>query len=159
LLFSRSMRRSGPLLVLALAGACAAPRLEVPAPTGGWKAAPAREGGVAYHHAKAGGTIAANRTCEDVEDVPLDVLTNHLLIGVEERKEASRRPLTVAGRGALRTRLDGKIDGVPVGLDLVVLKKDGCVYDLMLVGSPQRVEALAPEFERFVARFAPEARR
>ena len=42
------------------------------------------------------------------------------------------------GREALRTVARAKLDGVPRELELVVLKKDGCVYDFALVAPPGR---------------------
>jgi hypothetical protein len=141
------------LLPLVLACGCAAPRYRVTPPAAGWQRVGTPGDSVAFSH-PAGGTMAAHATCQDAEDVPLDVLTNHLLFGVEQRRERSRVPTTVSGRGALRTRLTGTLDGVPVGLDLVVLKKDGCTYDLLLIAAPGTIAARQPEFERFVAGFS-----
>jgi len=146
------------LIPLGLACGCAAPRYRVAEPPAAWQRIGSTGDSLAFHH-PAGGVIAANATCDDREDVPLDVLTNHLLFGIEQRRERPRTPLTVDGRGALRTRLSGTLDGVPVALDLVVLKKDGCVYDLLLVAGPAQVAAREPEFERFVAGFSTKAPR
>src|SRR5579863_1939580 len=76
-----------------------------------------------------GGTILVNGTCEGVTDVSLDVLTNQALFGVEHREVVSREMITLDGRDALRTQVKGTMDGVPVELELVVLKKDDCTYD------------------------------
>lgn len=119
----------------------------------GWQRQHVAAGALAFHH-KDGGTIAAHGSCERADDVPLDVLTNHLLIGVESRYERSRQGLTLDGRAALRTRVDAELDGVPVTLDLVVVKKDGCVYDLSMVASPAAFAARRPDFDRFVVAFA-----
>ena len=104
-------------------------------------------------HPVAGGTIASHASCADADDVPLDVLTNHLLFGLEHKQERSRRPLTLDGRAALRTRLEATLDGVPLALDVVVMRKDGCTHDLMLIAPRGDLARLEPEFERFVARF------
>jgi hypothetical protein len=145
------MHRLLLLIVIAVAGCGAAAfRLTPPA---GWNPAQHTEGATIYQHGD-GGAIAAGKHCGEAEDVSLDVLTNHLLIGVERRAERSRRSLVVDGRAALRTQLDGAVDGVPVAFDLVVIKKDGCAYDLMLVGARAEVERRRPDFERFVASFA-----
>ena len=137
-----------PLALALLVAGCATAR---PATLGDeWR--PVRAGG--FRHAD-GGTIAANKVCGDADDVPLDVLTNHLLFGVEHKREHARTPLTLAGRAALRTRLDATLDGVAVALDLVVLKKDGCTYDLMLIARPDALARRQPDFDRFVAGFQP----
>jgi hypothetical protein len=118
-----------------------------------WRRVQVTEGQLAFHHA-GGGTIVANGSCEPREDVSLDVLTNHLLFGIEDRREQSRIRFDLDGRAALRTRLAGTLDGVPVALDLVVLKKDGCTYDLGLAASPAVYPLRQPDFERFFRGFA-----
>jgi hypothetical protein len=100
-----------------------------------------------------GGTLAVNATCPHREDAPLHVLTNHLLFGIEAQREKSRTPITLDGRAGLRTRLTGELDGVPIEMELVVLKKDGCAYDLQLVTSPQRFAARQPDFDGFLRGF------
>jgi hypothetical protein len=99
-----------------------------------------------------GGTIYANVECDKTDDAPLDVLTNHLLFGVDIKDER-RKEITLAGRKALRTRVQGEVDGVPVHLDTVVLMKNGCTYDLALIAAPERFAEVEEEFDRFVAGF------
>ena len=100
-----------------------------------------------------GGTILVNGICQGIKDVPLDVLTNQALFGVQDKVVLSRDPMTLDGRDALRTRLTGTMDGVPVELELVVLKKNDCTYDLQLVSGPGVFASLAPAFRQFVDGF------
>jgi hypothetical protein len=118
----------------------------------GWQAVRSDAELRAFHHVE-GGTIAAHGSCGDGDDVSLQVLTNHLLFGIEDRHEQSRVPLVVDGRAALRTRLDGTLDGVRVAMDLVVIKKNGCTYDLLLIAPPAQWARRQPAFERFIAGF------
>jgi hypothetical protein len=101
----------------------------------------------------AGGSILINATCEGISDVPLDVLANQALFGVEQKLEQGRELFTLDGRAALRTRLTGSLDGVPVALDLVVMKKDNCTYDLELVAGEREFSDRDQEFWRFVQGF------
>lgn len=118
-----------------------------------WRRVQVADGQLAFHH-DGGGTILAHATCEARVDVSLDVLTNHLLFGIEGARERSRIPLSLDGRRALRTRVDGALDGVPIALDLVVLKKDSCTYDLELASSPEVFARRQADFERFFTGFA-----
>jgi hypothetical protein len=118
-----------------------------------WRRVQVADGQLAFHH-EDGGTILAHATCEARGDASLDVLTNHLLFGIEEARERSRRPLLLDGRRGLRTRVDGELDGVPIALDLVVLKKDSCTYDLELASSPDVFARRQADFERFFTGFA-----
>ena len=116
----------------------------------GWERVRHQGDTVAFHHA-GGGTIVRARSCGDGDDVPLDVLTNHLLLGIENRHERARRPLVVDGRAALHTELDATLDGVRVALDLVVFKKDGCTVDVYLVAPLPSFAARRADFDRYVA--------
>lgn len=118
-----------------------------------WQRVQVADGQLAFHH-REGGTILAHATCEPDGDPSLEVLTRHLLIGVEEPRELSRAPLSLDGRRALRTRVDGRVDGVAVAFDLVVLKKDGCTYDLALASAPAQYSSRQNDFERFFQGFA-----
>ena len=106
-------------------------------------------------HDVAGGSISTSSSCNVSDsDGPLDVLTNHLLFELESVHEHARVPYVLAGRAALRTTLDAKLDGVEVGLDLVVLKIDGCSVDLQLVAARGTLPARRADFDTFVAGFS-----
>jgi hypothetical protein len=118
-----------------------------------WQRVQVADGQLAFHH-RAGGTILAHASCDVRGDPSLEVLTRHLLIGIEAPRELSRAALALDGRRALRTRVDGRLDGVAVAFDLVVLKKDGCTYDLALAAAPDVFPSRRTDFERFFQGFA-----
>jgi hypothetical protein len=100
-----------------------------------------------------GGAILVNASCHGIKDLPLDVLTNQALFEVEGQREKSRDVMTLDGRAALRTRLSGSVDGVTVELDLVVMKKGRCTYDIQLVAGGDTFAAREQDFYNFVAGF------
>jgi len=100
-----------------------------------------------------GRAIAANATCEGHDDPPLPVLTRHLLLGFTEREERFQRLVPLDGREALRSHYAAKLDGVPVELELVVLKKDGCVFDFSYVAPRGRYAARLGDFDALLAGF------
>jgi hypothetical protein len=118
-----------------------------------WQRVQVADGHLAFHH-RAGGTIVASASCDRFIDLSLDLLTNQLLYGVEGRQEAARTRIPLDGRMALRTQMNGRLDGVPIALDMVVMKKDGCTYDIVLASSPQQHQKRQPDFERFFSAFA-----
>jgi hypothetical protein len=132
--------------------AAASPDYRVGALEDDWRPFAAAGSDVAYKH-KDGGTIFANRLCSSAEDVPLDVLTNHLFFDMKIAREISREEITLAGRAALRTHVIAELDGVPVELDLVVLKKDGCTYDMALVSDQNSYQDRRADFEVFLRGF------
>ena len=74
-------------------------------------------------------------------------------MGFTERQELSQQLVPLDGREALRSRHTAKLDGVPVELELVVLKKDGCVFDFTYVAPPGQAEARMPDFDALLAGF------
>ena len=118
-----------------------------------WQRIGSRGARLAFRH-RQGGTLIVNAECPPPDDAPLDVLTNHLLFGLGARKEVARRSLTLDGREALRTEVTAELDGVPIALDLVVLKKDGCLYDLQLAAAPATLGQRQPDFTTFVSGFS-----
>lgn len=117
-----------------------------------WQLRHGKGADVVFLH-RGGGTIAASAQCPSGEDVPLDVLTNHLLFGFESQQQLGRVLFTLDGRQALRTHLRGEFDGVPIELGLVVLKKDGCTYDLQLITAPDQFASRQRDFDAFVQGF------
>ncbi len=109
---------------------------------------------LAFAEDRTGRAIAINATCEGHDDPPLPVLTRHLLMGFTERAEqAPQRLVPLDGREALRSRYTAKLDGVPVELELVVLKKDGCVYDFSYITPLGEAEARRADFDTLLAGF------
>jgi hypothetical protein len=100
-----------------------------------------------------GHAMSVNATCKGHDDPPLDVLTRHLLMGFTERQEVAQEKVVVDEREALRSRYRAKLDGVPVELLLLVLKKDNCVYDFSYVAPLGRFEERVEDFESLVRGF------
>lgn len=105
-------------------------------------------------HDPSNGTVSVNSTCTEYEDVPARALMNQLLMGTTERAYRLDETVTVDGRAAQHAIVDLELDGVPVEIDVYLLVKDGCVYDLMHVAARDRAAQSRPMFERFVHGFA-----
>ncbi|MFO0692348.1 MAG: hypothetical protein U0230_02220 [Polyangiales bacterium] len=164
-----------PLLLLSLcASACggaghlsggvyedAQARYHVGEPAGGFR--PLDVGGrtdLAWADESQGAVLEVDSRCEPALDIPLVALTNHLLVGFTEREDVEEQALVpLDGREALRTHVRAKLDGVPREMMMLVLKKDGCVHDFVLVAPPGAAfEATRPALDRVVAGFRTEPR-
>jgi hypothetical protein len=108
---------------------------------------------LAFSEDNTGRALSVNSTCQGHDDPPLPVLTRHLLMGFTESREVSKELIALDGREALRSRHTAKLDGVPVELELVVLKKDGCVFDFTYVAPPGQAQARMPDFDALIAGF------
>src|SRR4051812_47530944 len=97
-----------------------------------WKRVPFADNDLAWV-AEHGQLIAMNSTCRNFDDAPLDVLTNHLMMGFTNKLQVDRKGFTMDGREALESTYTARLDGVPVDITVTVLKKDDCVYDFTYV--------------------------
>ena len=153
-------------LVLALCGGCAYRPASKTAICSGrdcyevgglgqeWKSITLEDGAAGFFNATTGSVILGYASCrDDAEATPLSSLTAHLLVGYSDRRERSSELIAFAQREALRSVIDAKLDGVPVVLDLYVLKRDGCIFDLCFVARPASYDAGLPDFRRFVEGF------
>jgi hypothetical protein len=108
---------------------------------------------LAWHHPSYG-TISVNATCKQYEDVPARALLNQLLIGTTAREYRVEETVTLDGRAAQHLLADVEMDGVPITIDVYLIVKDGCVYDLTHVAGRERAESARPVFQKFVSQFA-----
>lgn len=121
-----------------------------------WRRIGFAENDLAWATKDTGHIIATNATCKDHGDPTLEVLTGHLLIGFDERTLTDRKPFTLDGRAALRSFYDVSIDGVPAEVEVVVLKKNGCIHDFTYVSPRGQRAAQQAAFDALVSGFAQE---
>ena len=119
-----------------------------------WSPIRVDEANLAYRDDAHRASVLANGRCGRKDnDTPLSALTAHLVMGTTAREVASQETIPFDGREAMHTRMQAKLDGVLLAYDMFVLKKDGCVYDLVYVGDPSAFEGGVPAFEHFVSGF------
>jgi hypothetical protein len=104
---------------------------------------------LAYRDEAREGSTMFDVRCGRASDAPLTVLTEHLIMGTTARDFVSQETLPLDDREALHTLMRAKLDGVPMQYDIYVMKKDGCVYDLVYVAPPARFTAGAADFDHF----------
>lgn len=117
-----------------------------------WTRLQVSEGQVAFVVPGTGATLSAHAECRRT-DAPLRALTLHILNGFTERKVAAERFFSFAAREAMGTSLTARLDGVPMQLEVVVVKKDACVFDFVYTAPPERFAERRPDFERFLGGF------
>ena len=120
----------------------------------GWSETKVAGMAVAFYHKEYGATAGVAPICDGVGDSTLESLAQQELVGLEERQTLEEARVTVDGREAIDWVVKGSVDGVEMRVNLVVFRKDGCVYDLNLVSRPDRFDEARQEFRGFVAGFA-----
>lgn len=118
-----------------------------------WKKIRVSDASLAYRDEAHDASILVNARCASLDqDTPLHALTSHLLIGTTEREVLEQAVEPFDDREAMHTRVTAKLDGVPRVFDVFVLKKDGCVYDLVFVAAPGSEDGIS-EFQTFARAF------
>jgi len=120
---------------------------------GGWDRMRLRAYTIAFHNEDMGATISTDAFCGSLyEDVPLPTLTSQLFGGVEDFEITKTYEFTLNERGALRTIAKGTLDGVPLNFDIVVLKKNKCMFDFICVAPDDNetdIMTITSDFEQF----------
>jgi hypothetical protein len=159
-------RTSVVLLLLSLFAACGGASLkgsvyrgdglafrlgEIP-PT--WQRIGVSNARLAFRDEEADATVLVNGRCgKDGDDVPLLALTKHLFMSFTDREILEQTVVPMDEREAMHTVMRAKLDGVPKVFDVYVLKKDGCVYDLVGIWAIGKFEAHRAAFETFASGF------
>jgi hypothetical protein len=120
----------------------------------GWRSIRVSDADLVFRDAAHEASVLVNGRCIPEDgDAPLASLTEHLLMGTTERDFLVEETIPLDSREARHTVLKAKLDGVLMGYDIFVMKKNGCVYDLVYVGDPAAMQAGAPTFESFAKGF------
>lgn len=125
----------------------------VPIPSKDWRRVEIRGGDLAYYHEPDESTLLINSDCRRVQDVPLKALTFQLLIGMTEEKILKQEAISLDQREALMTTAQAKVDGVFRMFKIVVLKKDNCVFDIILAADKQSFSERESDFDALVNGF------
>jgi hypothetical protein len=100
-----------------------------------------------------GNTIAILSDCSSQTDSPLSSLESDTLSVFSDPKINKTTERQYNGRIALFTSAEGFIDGVPMHISLVTLKKNGCDFTLSFFGRKQFKDTEVSAFEKFVKEF------
>ena len=119
-----------------------------------WESNSSKARVAAYYNANSVSTIYSSAFCDkQFDDARLTELAQQLESGLEDRSPAKRVPVSIGKHEALQTQFTGKLDGVEVAVQAIVLKKNGCSFDFVLIQNAQsRVEALH-DFQKFYQGF------
>lgn len=91
--------------------------------------------------------------CDEQGDSTLEQYTDHLRIDWTDWQVLEQARERIEERDALRTVVDGKLDGVPRRSEFVVLKKNGCLFDLRYSAKPSTFERGRADFRAVVSAF------
>lgn len=92
--------------------------------------------------------ITLQSDCNPDNEVTLESLEADAKSAFDRAQTQSTKELTFQNRRALRSRVDGDIDGVLLSMEILTLKKDGCRYVVTFSG--KTIQSELPIFETFI---------
>ena len=124
-------------------------------PGEGWRPLRTRlpEVQVAWIHPGYAGVIELHAACNEQGDSSLEQYTDHLRIDWTDWAVQSQTREQVIEREALRTVVLASLDGIPRKNELVIVKKNGCLFDLRYSAHPDRFDDGRADFQRVVSGF------
>lgn len=129
-------------------------RYEVGDPGAAWARVTPGSADKAWYSADLAATIYTDSNCGSrFDDRELSALADSVAFGMITGDPLSEQELMVDDRAALLRTVDGRLDGVGFRLGVAVLKKDACVYDLLLVAPRSSFDQAWPHFEAVLAGF------
>jgi len=106
-----------------------------------------------WRNPKNGNAISYLSDCSDQSDPSLLSIEQGVLSGLNPYSYESQTELTFDGRGARKSRVKGTVDGVASVVDLLVFKRNNCIYILSYVGLQQKHSEDQQRFDTFMERF------
>lgn len=108
---------------------------------------------IAWQNEKSGNTIAVLSECSETRDPSLADLESEVSEVLTDSRVIKTENLTFEDRAALRSLVEGKIDGVSASVDVLTFKKNSCAYTLTYMGRSQGFEKDRGVFETFLKGF------
>lgn len=105
----------------------------------------------AWISSESGNTISYFSDCKS--DPSLDSLTTQTLSALGDLKVISEKETSFNGREAKESLAEGRVDGVPVKLSILVFKKNSCNYTLTYGGTLANFPQETNTFEMFKSQF------
>ena len=109
---------------------------------------------MAWKNVRNGNSISYLTECDSSTDPSLNHITQSILNSFEKPKLMSRNRVRYNGRSALRTKVVGEVDGVPSMFDVVVLKKNNCIYIFTYVALTETFNGDIESFNSFLNGFS-----
>jgi len=129
-------------------------RYTVHQPGDGWARVSSGGADKAWFHKQSSAAIYFDSNCQDrFEDGKLSALLTHLTFGIARGEPIREQAMQIDGRAALARVQAGMLDGVKVKLGAVVTKKNGCLYDALLIAPPSTFESQWSTFVEVVSGF------
>jgi len=109
---------------------------------------------VAFYDQSSQSTIATNAFCrETFEDAQRADLISSMTGGISRLKILHEEELELDDRTALKRHMSGELDGVPIELEHVLVKKNNCMFDFVAISEVPMTDKVQTDFASFYQSF------
>lgn len=120
----------------------------------GWQRLDTGVRAISFYNDQYGASITTDAFCgKSIEGRRVDSLGGEMLTALQDREVTSEKNLKLGGRGAVRQKVKGKLDGVNVLLDLVIVSKNACAFDFYSISQESSAPEVEAAFEGFFGGF------
>lgn len=124
--------------------------ITVVAPSGAYEKTSSKHVDQGWIHSKNGTTISYLSDCGDTADISLKQMELTALSGLRNLRVLEQNDISFSERKALRSKVQGDVDGVTVNVELLVTQKNGCRYTFTLTGFPPSFSQAQTDFNQFL---------
>ena len=100
-----------------------------------------------------GNSISYLSDCQSKNDPPLKTITMGIIRDLGRREMIESKLIPYNQREGLHSKYSGSVDGVPTIVELIVLKKNSCIYVLTYVALKEAYTTNIGDFEKFYQGF------
>jgi hypothetical protein len=108
---------------------------------------------LAWQNSKTGNTLAVLTECSETIDPSLKSLEGEMVQALDTPNTLKSENSVFEDRESLRSLVAGKVDGVPVKMDILTFKKNSCSYILTYMGKSEKFDQDHQIFENFLKGF------
>ncbi len=108
---------------------------------------------LAWQNSHSGNTIALLSECSDSKDPSLQTLEGETIQALTGYQVTKTNNLKFEDRDAMRSEVEGVVDGISVKMNVLTFKKNSCAYTLTYLGRAKGFSKDISVFENFLQKF------
>jgi hypothetical protein len=116
----------------------------------GWQVMESSGADLVLRDTRSEARIAVSASCPGEETGPLPALVRHLFFGLRQVKQLRQECIQLDGVAGLETVIAATWEGTPVQVRSIVMRRRGCLYDLLFVAPPESYGDRSMDFESFL---------